>query len=294
MSKSKKDIVLLLGDGGMMGVFVAGFLSVLDKSTRDRVESVYGTSSGADVGVYFVSDQTTVPLRFFTEHLTSPDFIRKNFLRYLLKLFIFRNSRRVQIPDYLNVAYVVAVAKNSDCKLDMRAFERSDIGFYVKVIDVTTGEPVYLVAKTNVFEKLMATSQCGPLSSQAIEIEGRRYIDGGTFASGLDMDLVRSRPDTVFIAVQSQRDVRLSKVLLYPLYLLAGHAISILYGQHLGKKYVQRLFMDATAELRSQKNVIFVENDLCYSSFCTDKKKLMEVYEHGIHKAQIAISSLRV
>ena len=284
----KKDIVLILGDGGMMGIFVAGVLKAIPEAVRGRVLAVYGTSSGADVGVYFVSGQTQVPLRFFTEYLTKPDFIRKNFLRYLLKIFFFRNSRHVKIKDYINVGYVADVARNSDCKLDMGAFEKSDIEFYVKVIDVNTGGSLYLPAKTQVFEKLIATSQCGPLSTKAIEVDERQYIDGGTVPSELDIKLVEQNPDTLFIFVQSQKDNRLSKLLLYPLYLLAGHAISVLYGKHLGRKYVQGLFADHTTRLASYKNVICIQNDLCYSSFCTDREKLKRVYWRGIEKARAA------
>ncbi len=289
---SKKDIIFILGDGGMMGIFVAGVLSEINKRSRGRVRAVYGTSSGADVGVYFVSGQTDVPLRFFTEYLTKPDFIRKNFLRYLLKIFFFRNNRHVKIPDYINVGYVADVARNSDCALDVGAFEKSEIEFHVKVIDIETGGPLYLPAKTNVFEKLMATSQCGPLSTSAVEVGGKRYIDGGTVPSELDLELVTRNPDKLFIFVQSQKDNQLSKMLLYPLYLLAGHAISILYGKHLGKKYIQRLFTDYTAQLAAHKNVVFIRNDLRYSSFCTDKGKLERVYRRGIERGRIAAMPL--
>ena len=44
--ETKKDIVLILGDGGMMGVFVAGVLRAIDERLRTRVLAVYGTSSG--------------------------------------------------------------------------------------------------------------------------------------------------------------------------------------------------------------------------------------------------------
>ena len=288
----KRDIVLILSDGGMMGIFVAGVVKALNEKLRPRIHCVYGTSSGADVGAYLVSNQTDVPLRFFTEHLTKPDFIRKNFLRYLLKIFFFRNSSLVRIKDYINVEYVAEVAQYSDCKFDMQAFEKSDIGFYVKVIDTVFDAPAYLSAKAGVFRKLMATSQCGPLSTKAVEIEGRKYIDGGTLPNDLDIRLVKAYPDKLFIVVQSQEEERIKKVLLYPLYLLVGHALNVLFAEHLGKKYVRTLFVDYGPELRAQKNVIYIKNDLCYSSFCTDKEKLRLVYERGVVMGEAVVASL--
>lgn len=291
-SGRKKDIVLILDGGGMMGIFTAGVLSAINKKLRRRISAVYSTSSGADVGVYFVSDQTHIPLRFFTEYLTKPNFIRKNFFRYVLKIFFFRNTPYLKIKDYINVEYVVEVAKNSDCKLDGGAFEKSNVRFYVKVVDVISGTSVYLPAKTNVFEKLKATSQCGPFSTKAIEVEGKKYIDGGTFPTELDVEVVKKNENALFIFVQARKDKWLSKILLYPLYLLAGHAITVLYGRHLGRKYIQRLFTDPTAKLASCENVIFIKNDMPYSSFCTNKKKLERVYSHGIEKARAAINAL--
>ena len=283
--ENKKDIVLILGDGGMMGIFVAGVLRAIDERLRERVGAVYGTSSGADVGVYFIANQAEMPKRFFIEHLTKPDFIRKNFLRYLLKIFIFRNNPRVKTKDYLNVDYFIEVAQGSDCRLNLDAFEKSDMEFYVKVVEVLSGRVEYLSAKSDVAQKLKATSQCGPLSTKAIEVDGKKYIDGGTLPSRLDVNLAKANPEKTFIIVQSQGHGYIQKALLYPLYLLVGHALNVLFAKHLGKKYIQTLFTDYDAELRAQKNVIIIKNELTYSSFCTEKKKLKAVYEHGLQKA---------
>ena len=165
--------------------------------------------------------------------------------------------------------------------MDLDAFEKSDMQFFVKVIDIHSATPTYISAKTNVFEKLKASSQCGPLSTEAIKVDGIEYIDGGTVPNELDIDLIKEYKDKLFIFIQSQKDNRLSKKLLYPLYLLVGHAITVLYGHRLGEKYIQELFTDHTEKLASYKNVIFIKNDMCYSSFCTDKKKLEKVYLWG-------------
>ncbi len=138
----------------------------------------------------------------------------------------------------------------------------------------------------------MATSQCGPFSTQAIEVEGTAYIDGGTMPSYLDIDLVRKNKDTLFLYVRSQGNNRLLKLLLYPLFLLAGYAIRLLYGRHIGNGYVRGLFTDRGAELAACENVLLIQNDLRYSSFCTDVEKLEQVYRHGAEKAQKAIAEL--
>lgn len=50
----KKDIILIIGGGGMKGIFSSGVLDVFEKADLyPRIHSVYGTSSGADVGAFF-------------------------------------------------------------------------------------------------------------------------------------------------------------------------------------------------------------------------------------------------
>ena len=275
-----------------MGVFTAGVLEALNERLRDRVRAIYGTSSGADVGVYFLSDQTGLTLRFFIEHLTQPGFLSKNLPLYLLKVFFFKNNPHIRIPDYVNVDYVVESAKSSDCRLDLAKVESSDIEFYVKVIDIRNGSARYLPAKADVFQKLMATSQCGPFSTRAVTIDGVPYIDGSTIVSGLDAELVRTDKETLYIGVQPTKENKLWKAVLYPFHLLASLVIGILYGGHLGKSYVQGLFVDPYERIAEFDNVLLIKNELSYSAFCTNKKNLERVYRHGVQQARMALAQV--
>ncbi len=289
-NRLEKDIVLLLGSGGMTGIFTAGALEVVNRKFRDRIHSIYATSSGADVGAYFVSNQPHVPKKFFLEHLASKEFVRGNWLSYVWKIFFAPQSK--SIPDFLNIDYVIATARLSDCAMDMKKFNTSDIGFHVKVIRLNDRKAVYLPAKENVFQKLKATSQCGPFTTSSVEIDGEQYIDGDIVISPLDEDLVRRMPEKKFIYIEPVGPETLSKILLCPFYLLAGFAIMRLYSPSLGARYISQLFQDRSIPIRRHSNVIYIRNQMTASIFSTDSKKLNAIYRHGLERTEHVLANM--
>jgi|SRR3989344_3010007 len=288
--QEERDIVLVLGSGGMMGVFTAGVMEVIDKRLRNRVHSVYATSSGADVGVYFVSNQAQIPRRFFIEYLASDTFLRKNWVAYMFKIFFTPQSDR--IPDFIDLDLVVRTARESDCSLDTQALTASDISFFVKVIDVSQGRTHYLPAKENVFEKLRATSQCGPFTSTAVELDGKQYIDGDTIFSNIDAELAHRFSDKKIIYIEPAGGFYTQKILLYPFYILAGLAIARLYGWRLGARYIHELFYDSSKYLCKFGNIVCIRNDRYVSSFCTNKKELNDAFDYGVKLAEKTLQSV--
>ena len=274
----EKDIVLILQSGGMMGIFTAGVLEEIHAKYKDRIHSIYGSSSGADVGVYFLSNQSHIPYTFFTKYLASKKFIRGNIFLYALKVFFFKKS---SIPDFVDMNYVRETAENSECALDVRTLSESDIQFYIKAIDIRTASATYFSAQPCLFEKLIASSQTGPFSSKAIQIDGAEYIDGGTLPPTIELDVVRSHPDKTIIFVESNPPSVASKILLYPFHLIAAAALSTLYGKKIGRCYIQKLFTNSTKKLCSFDNVVHIQNKKSSAGFTLNKRKLDIAYTHG-------------
>ena len=182
---------LVLEGGGMRALFTAGVLDALLDVKELDVDGIVGVSAGALFGVNYVSGQKERAIRYnkkyardkrymgFYSWITTGNAVNEEFAFY-------------EIPFKLDV-------------FDQEKFKQSKIDFYVVMTNVESGKPEYVLIK-DVFkqmEYLRATSAL-PFASKIIEINGKKYLDGGIsdsipidYCEGLGYDkiiLVLTRP----------------------------------------------------------------------------------------------------
>ena len=156
---------LVLEGGAMRGMFTAGVLDVfLDEQIH--IDGIVSVSAGALFGVNFPSKQKGRVLSYNKRYL--------NDKRYMGWYSLFTTGNIVnkdfafyQLPFELDV-------------FDQVAFARSGIDFYTVLTNVESGEAEY-VKIHDAFEQmetLRATSAM-PFVSQMVEINGKKYLDGG-------------------------------------------------------------------------------------------------------------------
>ena len=182
---------LVLEGGGMRALFTAGVLDALLDIKELDIDGIVGVSAGALFGVNYVSGQKERAIRYnkkyardkrymgFYSWITTGNAVNEEFAFY-------------EIPFKLDV-------------FDQEKFKQSKIDFYVVMTNVESGKPQYVLIK-DVFkqmEYLRATSAL-PFASKIIEINGKKYLDGGIsdsipidYCEGLGYDkiiLVLTRP----------------------------------------------------------------------------------------------------
>ena len=182
---------LVLEGGGMRALFTAGVLDPLLDIKELDIDGIVGVSAGALFGVNYVSGQKERAIRYnkkyardkrymgFYSWITTGNAVNEEFAFY-------------EIPFKLDV-------------FDQEKFKQSKIDFYVVMTNVESGKPEYVLIK-DVFkqmEYLRATSAL-PFASKIIEINGKKYLDGGIsdsipidYCEGLGYDkiiLVLTRP----------------------------------------------------------------------------------------------------
>ena len=183
---------LVLEGGGMRALFTAGVLDALLDIKELDIDGIVGVSAGALFGVNYVSGQKERAIRYnkkyardkrymgFYSWITTGNAVNEEFAFY-------------EIPFKLDV-------------FDQEKFKQSKIDFYVVMTNVESGKPEYVLIK-DVFkqmEYLRATSAL-PFASKIIEINGKKYLDGGIsdsipidYCEGLGYDkiiLVLTRPE---------------------------------------------------------------------------------------------------
>ena len=183
---------LVLEGGGMRALFTAGVLDALLDIKELDIDGIVGVSAGALFGVNYVSGQKERAIRYnkkyardkrymgFYSWITTGNAVNEEFAFY-------------EIPFKLDV-------------FDQEKFKQSKIDFYVVMTNVESGKPEYVLIK-DVFkqmEYLRATSAL-PFASKIIEINGKKYLDGGIsdsipidYCEGLGYDkiiLILTRPE---------------------------------------------------------------------------------------------------
>lgn len=159
------SIGLVLEGGAMRGMYTAGVLDVfLDNEIE--VDGIVGVSAGVLFGVNYLSKQRGRAIRY-----------NKRFAK---------DKRYMGISSFIKTGNIINkdfafydVPYNLDI-FDQETYGKSNTDFYATITNIETGNPEYVKIK-NVFEQmevLRATSAM-PFVSQIVEIDGKKYLDGG-------------------------------------------------------------------------------------------------------------------
>lgn len=157
---------LVLEGGAMRGLFTAGVLDVMLEHNIE-FDGAVGVSAGACFGCNYKSKQIGRTLRYnkrFAKDkrycslyslLTTGDLYGADFCYH-------------EIPEKLDV-------------FDEETYENNPMEFYVVCTDAETGEPVYHRIDTGNEENLewIRASASMPVVSRAVEIGGKKLLDGG-------------------------------------------------------------------------------------------------------------------
>lgn len=162
---TNKKVGLVLEGGSMRGMFTAG---VLDTFLDEEItaDGIIGVSAGALFGPNLFSKQRGRALRY-----------NKKFCK---------DRRFMSIPSFLLTGNLVNkqfafydVTKKHDI-FDNETFMKNNTGYYATVTNVETGKAEYLEIK-NIIEEMetLRASSAIPFVTKIVEIDGKKYLDGG-------------------------------------------------------------------------------------------------------------------
>lgn len=158
-------IGLVLEGGAMRGMFTAGVLDVL-LDEQIAVDGAVTVSAGALFGINYPAKQRGRVLRYNLKYLHDK--------RYMGWHSLFTTG------NVVNKAFAFYELPFTLDPFDQATFAASQVDFWVTLTNIETGEPEY-VKITDAFaqmEALRATSAM-PMVSRVVEIEGKKYLDGG-------------------------------------------------------------------------------------------------------------------
>lgn len=168
MSTEKTNVpALVLEGGGFRGLFTAGVLDVLQERGLYDFSSVWGVSAGA---------------------INASNFRSRQIGRTMRDMLAFRDDKRFMslwsLATTGNMAgadFMYDEVQNHIDPCDVDTFNASDLPMYAVVSDVTFGTADYLSVRRfpDDIDRVRASASL-PMVSRIVEIDGRRYLDGGT------------------------------------------------------------------------------------------------------------------
>ncbi len=176
---------LILEGGGKRGIYTAGVLDVfLDNGIF--FDGVIGVSAGAIHGCSYVSEQMGRSIRYNLKY--GEDYRFMSYRSWMLTgNMVDVDFCYHELPEKLDV-------------FDNKTFMESKTDFYVVCSNIESGEPEYILCK-DMFKDIdyLRASASMPFVSRVVEVDGKKYLDGGitdsiplkaAFGMGYDRNVV--------------------------------------------------------------------------------------------------------
>lgn len=271
---------LVLEGGAMRGMFTAGVLDVLLEQNI-HIDGIVSVSAGALFGVNYPSKQKGRVLRYnlkclgnkqymgLYSWLTTGNIVNKDFAFY-------------QVPYHID-------------PFDQQTFAQSGINFYVTLTNIETGKAEYVKIQ-DVFQQMevfRATSAM-PLVSKIIELNGKKYLDGG-ISDSIPLQYCQSLGyDKIIVVLTRPLDYRKSPMNTLPFKLVYKNypnLITALAQRH--QAYNQTV--EKIIQLHQQKHIFVIRpsQHLAIKRIETNHNKIKAMYELGVQDAKQSLSGLR-
>lgn len=156
---------LVLEGGGMRGIYVAGVLDVFMEQELE-FDGVIGNSAGAIHGCSFISNQKGRSLRYYRNYCGDYRFMS------------FRSL--ITTGDLVGVEFCYHELPEKLDIFDNEAFRKNPTPFYVVCTNLETGKAEYpRITDMSVQIDYLRASASMPYVSRIVEIDGKKYLDGG-------------------------------------------------------------------------------------------------------------------
>ena len=271
---------LVLEGGGMRALFTAGVLDALLDVKELDIDGIVGVSAGALFGVNYVSGQKERAIRYNKKYardkrymglyswITTGNAVNEEFAFY-------------EIPFKLDV-------------FDQEKFKESKIDFHVVMTNIENGQAEYILIE-DVFEQmeyLRATSAL-PFASKIIEINGKKYLDGG-ISDSIPIDYCESLGyDKIILILTRPEDAHKNDKLSF-LYKLVYRKYPNLVERliNMGKDYEVVLKKIKDLENKDKIFVIRPPEILKIGRLEKNKDKIQKVYDIGLNTGLKEIDNL--
>lgn len=269
---------LVLEGGALRGIYTAGVLDVLLEN-HVEIDTVIGVSAGALFGINYVSKQKGRCLRYNLENAKNKHYM--GFYSWLTT------------GNIMNEEFCFHKLIYETDPFDFETFNQSKKKFYAVVTNIETGKPEYIQIKDSKKDmEYLRASGSMPLVSKVVEINGKKYLDGGVADSipyvwakenGYDRIIVVETRPIDYVKNESNMTPFKMKYKKYP------NLIKTLQER-------PRVYNETTKLIREEEGkncfVIRPSRLVNIKRIEHDKRKIQEMYDLGVEDAKNALKNL--
>lgn len=274
---------MVLEGGSMRGIFTTGVLDTMLENNIE-VDGIIGVSAGALFGINYFSKQKGRAIRYNKKYLGDKRYISTHSL--------------LTTGNLVNKEFTFYKLTKELDPLDNETFINNNKDFYVTTTNIETGEPDYLKIN-NVYEQLeeFRASSAMPFASEIIEINNKKYLDGG-ISDSIPIDKCISLGYDKIIVILTQPlgfqkpplDYKQLKMIKLK-YRKYPNLINAMQQRYI--KYNKTLEKIIDLENKKEIFVIRPSKKINLDIKNTDKTKLDEIYNMGINDCNKIINELK-
>ncbi|MDO5125188.1 MAG: patatin family protein [Ruminococcus sp.] len=271
---------LVLEGGAMRGMYTAGVLDILMEHGL-QFDVVIGVSAGAAFGVNYLSKQKGRVIRYNKRFNAD-----KNYMGICPLL---------KEGNIINTKYAYEIVPHQLDVFDDDTFQASGVPFYAVVTNVDNGNSEYILVKS-VFEQMDALRASGsmPFVSKPVEIDGKRYLDGG-ISDSIPFEFARSLGCDKIVVVLT-RDVEYRKKPMSKLLVRTKYGVKSALSQRLMKRH--EIYNNAVEQLKILESeekafVIRPSAPIEIKRMEKDPDKLQAVYDMGTLDCKKVLEDLK-
>ena len=273
------SVGLVLEGGAMRGMYTAGVIDVFLENDI-KIDGIIGVSAGVLFGVNYCSKQKGRVLRYNKKYIKDK--------RYMSLYSLLTTGNLVnndfafhEVPFKLDV-------------FDEEEYEKSNVDFYATVTNVESGKAEYKKL-TNVFKQmeLLRATSAMPFVSEIINVEGKKYLDGG-IADSIPLDKCRELGyDRIIVVLTRPIDYRKKKsnaFLAKLKYKKYPNLINAINNRYLNYNTAVEKVIDA--ENKKEIFVIRPSRIVKIKRVEKNKEKLQEMYDLGVEDCNAKLKDL--
>lgn len=272
---------LVLEGGGMRGLYTAGVLDFfLDKEIF--FQDIVGVSAGACNAVSYISKQRGRNFKVNTDYIGDK--------RYLSV------EGMVKTGSIFGMDFLFEEIPNKLVPFDYEAYYNSNMHLTIVVTNCETGQPEYLDGghRTLVNRYLRASSSI-PMFAPVVEIEGKKYLDGGT-SDSIPIQFAKSKGNDKLIVVVTRNEGYVKKAEPFrwaysKQYKAYPKLVETIHNRH--RMYNDTLETLSELEDKGEAIVIRPSKPILIGRFEKDVEKLRTLYEEGYEDAKALYEQIK-